>query len=205
MRTFRITFAAAAIATLTMMAQAQTRPTTTSAPSSGNTQRVAGPANIAVIDSSVFSDVSAGIARVQTAMKQIDTKFQPLRTEIRAMQDRLTTMRSDIQKKRATQPANLTAQQVDEADRLEIQFKRKAEDAQVNYQKESLAVLEPLQQDIGNALNAYAQSKGISLLIDINRVPVIYAAPSMDITKDFIAEYNRTHPATAAPVGPVRP
>ena len=205
MTTFRITFAAAAITTLTMMAQAQTRPTTTSAPSSGNTQRVAGPANIAVIDSSVFSDVSAGIARVQTAMKQIDTKFQPLRTEIRAMQDRLTTMRSDIQKKRATQPANLTAQQVEEADRLEIQFKRKAEDAQVNYQKESLAVLEPLQQDIGNALNAYAQSKGISLLIDINRVPVIYAAPSMDITKDFIAEYNRTHPATAAPVGPVRP
>lgn len=205
MRTFRITFAAAAIATLTIMTQAQTRPTTTSAPASGNTQRVAGPANIAVIDSSVFSDVSAGIARVQTAMKQIDTKFQPLRTEIRAMQDRLTAMRSDIQKKRATQAANLTAQQVEEADRLEIQFKRKAEDAQANYQKESLAMLEPLQQDIGNALNAYAQSKGISLLIDINRVPVIYAAPSMDITKDFIAEYNRTHPATAAPVGPVRP
>jgi outer membrane protein len=205
MRTFRITFAAAAIATLTIMAQAQTRPTTTSAPSSGNTQRVAGPANIAVIDSSVFSDVGAGIARVQSAMKQIDTKFQPLRTEIRAMQDRLTTMRSDIQKKRATQAANLTAQQVEEADRLETQFKRKAEDAQANYQKESLAMLEPLQQDIGNALNAYAQSKGISLLIDINRVPVIYAAPSMDITKDFIAEYNRTHPATAAPVGPVRP
>ena len=205
MRTFRITFAAAAIATLTIMAQAQTRPTTTSAPSSGNTQRVAGPANIAVIDSSVFSDVAAGIARVQSAMKQIDTKFQPLRTEIRAMQDRLTTMRSDIQKKRATQAANLTAQQVEEADRLETQFKRKAEDAQANYQKESLAMLEPLQQDIGNALNAYAQSKGISLLIDINRVPVIYAAPSMDITKDFIAEYNRTHPATAAPVGPVRP
>ena len=205
MRTFRITFAAAAIAILTIMAQAQTRPTTTSAPSSGNTQRVAGPANIAVIDSSVFSDVSAGIARVQTAMKQIDTKFQPLRTEIRAMQDRLTAMRSDIQKKRATQAANLTAQQVEEADRLEIQFKRKAEDAQANYQKESLAMLEPLQQDIGNALNAYAQSKGISLLIDINRVPVIYAAPSMDITKEFIAEYNRTHPASAAPVGPVRP
>jgi outer membrane protein len=205
MRKFRIPFAAAAIATLTIMVQAQTRPTTTSAPSAGNTQRVAGPANIAVIDSSVFSDVSAGIARVQTAMKQIDTKFQPLRTEIRAMQDRLTTMRSDIQKKRATQAANLTAQQVEEADRLEVQFKRKAEDAQANYQKESLAMLEPLQQDIGNALNAYAQSKGISLLIDINRVPVIYAAPSMDITKDFIAEYNRTHPATAAPVGPVRP
>src|SRR5258705_9962742 len=128
------------------------------------------------MDPWVSSDASAGIARVKTAMKQIDTKFQPLRTEIRAMQDRLTTMRSDIQKKRATQPANLTAQQVEEADRLEIQFKRKAEDAQVNYQKESLAVLEPLQQGIGNALNADAQAKGISLLIDINRVPVIYAA-----------------------------
>jgi len=47
-------------------------------------------------------------------------------------------------------------------------------------------------------LNAYSQAKGISLLIDISRVPVIYAAASMDVTKDFIADYNRTHPATGA-------
>jgi Skp family chaperone for outer membrane proteins len=62
-----------------------------------------------------------------------------------------------------------------------------------------------LQKDIGDALSAYAQQKGISLLLDINRVPVVYAANSLDITKEFIADYNRTHPAAAAPAAPARP
>jgi Skp family chaperone for outer membrane proteins len=56
-----------------------------------------------------------------------------------------------------------------------------------------------LQQDISNALQAFAQARGIAIVIDVNRVPVIYAAESLDITKDFIAEYNRTHPAASAP------
>jgi len=131
-------------------------------------------------------------------MKALEAKFQPLRTELRGMRDRLNTMRADLDKKRAIQEERMTAQQAEAAEQLEIQIKRKAEDAQVSYQKESLAALEPLQKDIADALNAYSQSRGISLLLDVNRVPVIYAAASLDVTKDFIADYNRTHPAGAA-------
>lgn len=164
----------------------------------------AAPANIGIIDSSAFGHEKTGIARVMTAMKQLEAKFQPLRNEIRVMRDRLTTLRSDIQTKRAIQDAATTARQIEEADRLEIQIKRKAEDAQTSYQKESLAVLEPLQKDIATALNAYAQAKGITLVLDVNRVPIIYAASSLDITRDFINDYNRTHPAGPAPA-PARP
>jgi len=191
MKVFRIIVAVAALAAFAILAQTQTRP----APA---------PTNVAIIDSSAFSDEKGGIARVMAAMQQIETKFQPLRTELRGMRDRLATMRADIQKKAPVQDAKLTAQQTEEADRLEVQIKRKAEDAQSSYQKDSLAVLDPLQKEIGTALTAYAQSKGISLLIDVNRVPVVYAAASLDITKDFIADYNRTHPAGAAPA-PARP
>jgi len=128
------------------------------------------------------------------ALKALETKFQPLRTELRGMRDRLTTMRADIEKKRTIQDQRTTAQQIDAADQLELQIKRKAEDAQVSYQRESLSALEPLQKDIASALTVYSQSKGLSLLIDINRVPVIYSAPTIDITREFIADYNRTHP-----------
>src|SRR5829696_7710992 len=193
MKVFRIVVAVAAIAAFAILAQTQTRP----APA---------PTNVAIIDSSAFGDEKAGIARVMAAMQQIETKFQPLRTEIRGMRERLSTMKSDIQKKRQVQDQRLTAQQTEEAERLDVQIKRKAEDAQTSYQKESLTVLEPLQRDIGTALVAYAQSKGITLLIDVNRVPVVYAAGSLDITKDFITDYNRTHPAGAAPAAaPARP
>jgi Skp family chaperone for outer membrane proteins len=193
MKVFRIVIAAVAFAAFAILAQTQTRP-------------VGAPANIAIIDSSAFSDEKAGIARVMLAMQQIEAKFTPLRTELRGMRERLNTMRSDIQNKRLVQDAKITAQQTEAADRLEVEIKRKAEDAQASYQKESLAALDPLQKDIGNALTAYAQAKGITLLIDANRVPIIYAASSLDITKDFIADYNRTHPAgAAAPARPPRP
>lgn len=194
MKVFRIVVAAAAFAAFAILAQTQTRP-------------AGAPANIAIIDSSAFSEEKTGITRVMNAMRQIETKFTPLRAEIRTMRERLNTMRSDIQKKRAIQDARTTAQQAEEADRLEVQIKRKAEDAQTSYQKESLAALEPLQKDIGTALTAYAQTKGISLLIDANRVPIIYAATNLDITRDFINDYNRTHPAgpATAPARPTRP
>ena len=193
MKVFRIVVAVAAFAAFTILAQTQTRP-------------AAPPTNVAVIDSSAFSDEKAGIARVMTAMQQLEVRFTPLRNELRGMRDRLNTMRADIQKKRQIQDSRMTAQQTEEADRLEVEIKRKAEDAQASYQKESAAVLDPLQRDIGTALTAYAQSKGITLLIDANRVPIVYVASLLDITKDFIADYNRTHPAGAAPAAaPPRP
>jgi Skp family chaperone for outer membrane proteins len=186
MKVFRIIVAVAALAAFAILAQTQTRP-------------AAAPTNVAIIDSSAFGDDKAGISRVMVAMQQLEAKFQPLRAELRGMRERLSTMRSDIQKKRQVQDPTLTAQQTEAADRLEVEIKRKAEDAQSSYQRESAAFLEPLQKDIGTALTAYAQSRGINLLIDANRVPIVYAAANLDITKDFIADYNRTHPAGAAP------
>ena len=190
MRVFRFSVAALVFAAFAILAYTQTRPAATPA----TPARPAAPGNIATIDSSAFGADKTGITRVMNAMKALETKFQPLRAELRTMRDRLNTMRADIEKKRAIQDQRTTAQQIDAADQLELQIKRKAEDAQASYQKESLAAVEPLQKDIYNALQTYSQSKGISLLIDINRVPVIYSAPALDITKDFIADYNRTHP-----------
>ena len=205
MKVFRLVVVAMAIAAFAILAHTQTRPAPGAAQPAPQTRpAAAGPANIAIIDSAAFTDEKQGIARAMAAMRQLEAKFLPMRNELKGMRDKLNTMRGDLQKKQAIQDAKITQQQAEEAERLELQIKRKAEDAQASYQKESLAVLEPLQKDIGDALNAYAQAKGISLLIDVNRVPVIYAASSLDVTRDFIAEYNRTHPATGG-AAPARP
>jgi len=200
MNVLRLMATVAAISVFAILVQTQTRPATPT--SSAQSKPTTGPANVAVIDSAVFSDDKRGITRVKSAMKQIEGKFQPVRTELSGMSERLNTMRADIKKKQGIQDAKMTAQQVEEAERLEVQIKRKAEDAQANYQKESLAALQPLQQELHRALRTYAESKGISILIDVNRVPVVYSAENVDVTMDFIAEYNRTHPATGAPARP---
>src|ERR1041385_1475485 len=105
MKVFRIAVvvAAVALAAFTILAQTQTRPAT--------------PANVAIIDSSAFSDEKTGIARVITAGQQIQVKFEPLRNEITSMRQRLATMRSDLQKKSAIQDAAPNAKKTHEEEK----------------------------------------------------------------------------------------
>ncbi len=202
MKAFRLVFMITTLVSLQSLAQAQSRMvTSTSIP---NTAPVAVAGPVGVINSAMFSHDKEGILRVVSAMNQVEQKFEPLRKEINTMRDRLGQMQSDITKKAPAQDPKITAQQTDQAAQLELQIKRKAEDAQADFQRQLNAALQPLQADINTALNTYAQSKGIMLIMDSSRVPMIYVHASIDITKDFIAEYNRTHPATATPA-PARP
>lgn len=214
MKVFRTLVAAFAVAAFTILAQSLL----TMGASSAETipAQASAPAIIAIIDSSAFSNEKTGITRVMNGMKSLDAKYQPLRAEIRTMRERLNTLRTEIQNKRQVQEPRMTAQQTDEADRLEVQLKRKQEDAQTSYQRDQAAFLGPLQNDIAGALNAYAQSKGLTLVLDANRVPIIYAAQSIDITRAFIDDYNRKNPggpatttapttAPAAAPSPARP
>jgi Skp family chaperone for outer membrane proteins len=159
----------------------------------------------AVIDASAFSDEKTGIARVIAIMKQVEAKFEPVQKEIDSMRNQLVNLQADIQKKQGTAPQAELARLTEQGQQLELQLKRKSEDAQSDYPKQLNAALDPLQLDITNSLHAFAQSRGILMVIDSARVPVLYAHATIDITKDFIAEYNRTHPVGAAPAAPVRP
>ena len=204
MKAFRMVLFTLIIAALSMAVQAQTRMI-----ANGASSTPAPPpplANlVAVVDSGEFTDDKAGIKRVIAALSTLNAKYVGVNNELKGMQERLNTMRSDIQKKQMVQEASLTAQQSEQADQLEVQIKRKAEDARTAYQKDMATSMSPLQTDIQTALAAYAKAKGILLIIDANRVPLIYADISIDVTKDFIAEYNRTHPAGTAPAAPARP
>lgn len=196
MKVFRIVLAVLIFGSLTVVVLAQTRLFSNNSFKPSNLSGPAAPpGGIAIVDSGEFTEEKTGITRVTAALAQLDVKYQGVNKELKDMQTRLNTLRTDIQNKRQVQDPKITAQQADQADQLEVQIKRKTEDGQTSYQKDLSATMSPLQADIGNALNAYAKAHGLLLVIDANRVPLIYADGSIDITKDFIAEYNKTHPA----------
>ena len=205
MRPVRLLFAAIAFAALTIVsaqAQAPARPAGTQpAPTTGSAPAT-GTARVAVIDSGAFSDDKGGIARVVNAVKQVETQFQPQRTELQNLQNQYSALVSEIEKTAAVANPQALAQKREQAEQLQLQIKRKQEDAQAAFQKRMGEVLDPLQQDVYNSLQAFAQARGISVIIDASRVPLIYVADSVDITKEFVAEYNRTHPATASIAAP---
>lgn len=199
MKPFRLIAAACLVAAslvISVGAQTAARPQP-AAPTQGG----AAPAStgrIAIIDSSAFSDEKAGIARVVNAMKTVDAQFQPVRTEVQGMQTRYQALVDDINKTSAVADPKTIATKTDQADTLKRDMERRMQDAQISIKKRMDEVLGPLQEDVFNSLQAFAQQRGISIIIDASRVPLIYAADSVDITKDFITEYNRAKPATAS-------
>ena len=97
------------------------------------------------------------------------------------------------------QDPKVSAQQQEKIDQMKKDYTRKGEDAQAAFNKRLEEVLNPVYEEIGKALDAFAKARGITLILDVTKVQgIVSAADSMDITRAFIAEYNSKNPATAS-------
>lgn len=166
------------------------------------------PVKIGIINTFAFGDEKAGITKYVNALKAVNTEFNPTQTELDTMSNKLNTLAKEIQVFRdqaATGKVPIdekTVQaKVDEAEKLQRDIKFKQEDAKARYEKRQQAVIGPVMQDIGKALQDFAKQKGFTLLFDIakDEVGLLLAIgdEKIDVTKDFITFYN-TRPATTA-------
>ncbi|MFY9619239.1 MAG: OmpH family outer membrane protein [Pyrinomonadaceae bacterium] len=186
------------LVTISAAASAQTPGTTTSAPP----QTAAVPrSKIAVIYSGAFQDAKEGISRFSATVTKLNAEFQPLQNELNQTAQRLNALQEEIKKMQGgatpATPQQIQAK-INQFDEQKKAYERKGEDARLNYQKRRGELLMPLQEDVGKALDAFGKANGITLIIDGTQVPLVYAADTIDITKAFIADYNRRNPATAA-------
>ena len=186
------------LVTISAAASAQTPGPTPSAPP----QTAAVPrSKIAVIYSGAFQDAKEGITRYSATISKLNAEFQPLQNELNQAAQRLNALQEEIKKmQQGATPA--TPQQIqvkiNQFDEQKKAYDRKGEDARLNYQQRRGQLLGPLQEDVGKALDAFGKANGITMIIDGTQVPLVYAADAIDITKAFIADYNRKNPATAA-------
>lgn len=162
---------------------------------------------IALIYSNAFLDQKTGIARFNALMATLNREFQPRQTELNQLQQRLQTSQDEINKLQSpgsavpVDPRSLQAK-VESLEQLKKEYQRKGEDAEAAYQKRQGEIFAPLQGDIEKALEAYAKQRGINVIIDASRVPLVYAAESIDITRAFITDFNSKNPATASVTPP---
>jgi Skp family chaperone for outer membrane proteins len=160
---------------------------------------------IALIYSDAFLDAKTGIARFTTLVTTLNREFQPRQTELQQMQQRIQTLTDEVNKLQGgtgvVDPKSIQAK-VDTVEQLKKDYQRKGEDAQAAYAKRRQEIFQPLQEDIGKALEAFAKQRNINVIIDGSQVPLVYAADSIDITRAFINEYNSKNPATAAVTPP---
>lgn len=157
---------------------------------------------IAVIFSEAFQDSKQGIAKFSVIQNQLNTEFKKPQEDLDAAARQIQSLQDEISKLQSSvapvDPKSVQTK-IAQLDQLKKDSQRKLEDTQALYQQKRTALLTPLQDDVGKALDAFAKAHGITMIIDGSQVPgVIYAADTLDITRVFIAEYNAKNPATAA-------
>jgi len=158
---------------------------------------------MAVIYTDLFLDQKTGIAKFNSVVTKLNGEFQKPKDELTQMQNRATALETEINKLREAPegaPVDQRSLQakIDQLDQLKKDIQRKAEDAQGAYNRRRAELFNPLQDEIGKALEAFAKARGINVIIDGTSVPLLYAADSIDITRAFIAEFNSKNPVTAA-------
>jgi outer membrane protein len=205
MKIFRATIAVAFFAAIcvgSIRAQ-QPRPGTTT-PTTGAAPSVNVPeTKIALVNSDDFADPQGGITRLVAAMKKVDGEFGARRTELETLRAQTEKATADLAKVQAMQTPAVNQQQQEKIDQMKRDFQRKGEDAQAAYQKRLQEIIGPVYEDIGKALDAYAKTRGITLILDVTKVQgIVSASDSLDITKAFISEFNSKNPATAAVTPP---
>lgn len=203
MKTFRfiaVMMFFAAFASISAFAQ------TGAAPASQGTVRVA------IIDTSAFADEKGGIQKFISAYKQLQTEFGPKQQDIKTTETRLQQIQSDFTKMQAesqkpNSPVSAASVQkkLEEGQALQTEYTRKVEDYKNSLQRREAAVVGPIYQDIGKAIQDYAKTKGYTAILDISKdqtgmIVGIDMATVDATTADFIKFYNARPAGTASSV-----
>lgn len=193
---------------ITISAQPQKARPAATQPAPTPTQSAPATVNIpngrmAVIYSDAFLDPKTGIGKFNSALTKLNDEFKKQRDDLVAMQTRSQNLETEINKLRDAPEGTPIDQRslqakIDQLDQLKKDIQRKGEDAQNAYNRRRQELFDPLQDELGRALEIFAKARGINVIIDAGQVPLLYIADSMDITRAFITDFNSKNPVTAA-------
>ena len=151
-----------------------------------------GPVKVGVVNTDMFVNTTGGITKLVSALRTIEVEFKPRRDEISALIARF----DDLQKPAANLTQAQLAARQEQAATLQIDIRRKQEDARVAYTRRMSTLTDPIRLSIFNALEAYAKARGIDLLIDLAKFPdgMLLVNKNADMTAAFIREFNSKNP-----------
>lgn len=162
-------------------------------------------AKVGLIDSAAFDDEKEGVTRYINAVKALRAEVAPKDQELNTIQSRLKTLSEDVQK--LTSNPNVpvdekayVAKQF-EGQRLQREFDYKKKELEAYVQRRQGELLAPIQADLGKAMQDFANQRGYTLLLDLDKMgqagSILALDPKSEVTKEFITFFN-ARPATSA-------
>ena len=186
------------------MAFAQTAPAQTASnaappPSTPSGVNASLPTKVAVIN------VQQAIYQTKegsSAAASVTAKYQPKKEEFEKRQRDMQNISDQLKKGSATMSDDAKQKLERDLDGKQKSLQRDTQETSDDYEQEMGKIF----QEIGNkmlksAIEPYCYQNGYAVVIDVSnqQTPVIWMAPSADITADIIKLYDQAHPATGAP------
>jgi outer membrane protein len=161
------------------------------------------PGKVAVI---YFQGAIVGTKDGQKAAAELDSKAGPKRKELEQKQNEVNSLQDQLTKGQNTLSDSAKNELIRTIDLKKKSLQRDFEDTQEDFKQEQEKLLQQLAQKMTAVIERYSRDHGYSLVVDVSspQSPVLYASPTVDITKDIIELYDQSSSAMSNP-SPAKP
>ncbi len=153
---------------------------------------------VAWINSNAFMEETGGIKALVRALKELELEFSGTQSELSLLGEKLRTLSGELNKLQAGGEANASAIQLKQTEGMKLQreLQTKQQQAQAAIGQAQQEKQGPIAAEISKALTAFTKEREIGLLFDVAKINdgLIAAQPELDVTADFVAYYNVSHP-----------
>jgi len=153
---------------------------------------------VAWINSNAFLAEEGGIKQLVRILKELELEFSGAQSDLSLMNEKLRTLSGELDKLRAGGEANAVAirEKQAAAQKLYQELQEKQQQAQAAVQQAQQEKQGPVSLEISKALTAFTKEREIGMIFDVAKLNdgIMSAQPELEVTKEFIAYYNASHP-----------
>src|ERR1700733_13892189 len=137
----------------------------------------------------------------QKAAAELNAKTAPKKKELEQKQNEINGLQDQLNKGSNTLSDAAKSDLYKNIEYKKKNLQREVEDAQADLEAEQQKLLSQLGQKILAVIEKYARDNGYTMVVDVSspQTPVLYASPSVDITKEIIELYDKNASSTSAP------
>ena len=137
----------------------------------------------------------------QKAAAELDAKATPKKKELDQKQGDINSLQDQLTKGQNTLSEATKNELYKNIESKKKSLQRDFEDAQAEMDQEQQKILQQLGQKMMAVIERYAKDNAFTLVVDVSnpQTPVLYASPSIDITKEIIDLYDKSSAQMSAP------
>jgi outer membrane protein len=156
---------------------------------------------IAPFAATASAQVKVAIVNAQKAMADsdelkkasaaVETKYKPRQDELNKLQADLQSIEQQLASGKLNQQAAADLQL--QGQRKQRDAQRISDDLQADFEKDRQEILGKASQKMQQIIAKLAEEKGVDIIIDASQT--LYFKPTLDLTTDAVAAYNKAYPA----------